>query len=303
MLFNFNWRSKSLFKFLFKHCIQDENLHINISIKDISTNHRDKGSIFIAKILWLLYGDQFKDCYGDRHLGNNINSCNIQKEKSKFVQYTENLNKKMSEAEILIDCPQECKNFFEYIGADFKIIESLKKTCRCLNHILQVQKLIKPLSANDMFDVIVHIQRKINEKILTHAMMKKDKSKFHDLISNFRNKKDEIGDEATAQSSIPGKIKLRREIFEECLKESGLDLGIKHKKLSKKQKEDAYWASNGLDPVTGEILFEPQVNHGNATCLRSDPGKVDVINAETNRLISNLTPEQSGQISKFHNNL
>jgi hypothetical protein len=292
-----------LFKFLFKHCIQDENLHINISIKDISTNHRDKGSIFIAKILWLLYGDQFKDCYGDRHLGNNINSCNIQKEKSKFVQYTENLNKKMSEAEILIDCPQECKNFFEYIGADFKIIESLKKTCRCLNHILQVQKLIKPLSANDMFDVIVHIQRKINEKILTHAMMKKDKSKFHDLISNFRNKKDEIGDEATAQSSIPGKIKLRREIFEECLKESGLDLGIKHKKLSKKQKEDAYWASNGLDPVTGEILFEPQVNHGNATCLRSDPGKVDVINAETNRLISNLTPEQSGQISKFHNNL
>jgi hypothetical protein len=209
----------------------------------------------------------------------------------------------MTDNESLINNSQDCRAFFAYIGADFQLIESLKKTCKCLGSIFKVQQLTKKLDVNDMLDIIVHIQRKVNERILTHAMLKKDKSKFHDLIDNFRKKKNERGDEATAQSSIPSKVQLRREIFEECLRESGLDLGIKNKKLSKKQIENAYWASNGFDPATGELILKPEVNHGNATSLSSNPGKVEVLDSETNRYLNNMNPEFTKKLSDYQTKL
>lgn len=303
LLFNFNWHCRSLFKFIFNYCIQSEQLNFAITKADVATNHRDKGSIFVGKILFLLHGEQFKDSYSDRHLGNNIKTAKDEKKKTKLVQYIQNIDDKMTESESLINNYQDCKVFFENIKADFQIIESLKKTCKCLSSIFKVQQLTKKLDVNDMLDIIVHIQRKINDKILTHAMMKKEKSKFHDLIDNFRKKKNERGAEATAQSSIPGKVQLRREIFEECLKESGLDLGIKNKKLSNKQKQDAYWESNGFDPVTGEVILEPNVNHGNPTSLSSNPGKVEILDAQTNRLLNNMTPEYTKKLSDYQSKL
>jgi hypothetical protein len=303
LLFNFNWHCRSLFKFIFNYCIQSEGLHLNINKIDVATNHRDKGSIFVGKVLFLLYGEQFKDSYSDRHLGNNIKTAKEEKKKTKLVQYIQNIDDRMTDNESLINNSQDCRAFFAYIGADFQLIESLKKTCKCLGSIFKVQQLTKKLDVNDMLDIIVHIQRKVNERILTHAMLKKDKSKFHDLIDNFRKKKNERGDEATAQSSIPSKVQLRREIFEECLRESGLDLGIKNKKLSKKQIENAYWASNGFDPATGELILKPEVNHGNATSLSSNPGKVEVLDSETNRYLNNMNLEFTKKLSDYQTKL
>jgi hypothetical protein len=308
-LFNFNWRSKSLFKFLFKFCFQETRLSNNITNKAVSNNKRDKGSIFVGKVLWLLYGDFFKDNYSDRGLGNNIKSYKKEEKKSPFVKYFENLNKIILEfiekqnTTRKLECSKDCEELFEFIGSDFDRIISLKKTCKLLNDIIMIHGITKKLDANDMLDTVVQIERRIQQKIFTHAMLKNQKEKFYNLIKLYREKKDEAGDKATSQSTTDLKIKYRSELFEKCLKELDFDLGIKNKGISKKQRENAIWESNGFDPISKEKLLDEDLNcdHGDPKSLSSRPGKITILSSQSNLLKSNLTPKYSKDISDFMN--
>lgn len=309
-LFNFNWFSKSLFKFLFNYCIRETGLHEYINKKDVLNNRRDKGTIFIAKIFYLLYGNLFKDVYADRHLGNNSRVSKRDK-KNQFVKYMEELNDKIigfnEDSEKLIDSFTNCKEFFEYLEVDFNKVESLRKTCKQICQIFKINSLPYKLDVNDAQDIIVNFERNIIDNILTHAMMKNDKNriKFFNLIKLFREAKDKMGDEATSQSSTAKKIKIRKEAFEKCLKESNLDLGYKKKKLTEKQKQDALFQSNGKDPITGEKLIKGNIefDHGDAKSLNSNPGSVVVMSSESNRLKNNSTPEFIKNLDNYNNNL
>jgi hypothetical protein len=308
-LFNFNWHSKALFKFLFKFCLQETKLSNNITDKSIAENKRDKGTIFIAKIFWLLYGDLFKDSYSERSLGNNIQSYKKESNKSPFVKYIEKLNKEILdfiEKENMTKPLESLENFqglFEFIESDFSRIDSLRKTCKLINDIMMIHGITKKLHANDMLDLIVHIERKIKEKVFTHAMLKNEKQKFFDLIKLFKSKKDKIGAIATAQSTTLGKIRHRKEIFEECLVELDFDIGIKNKKISKNQREYAIFQSNGYDPITGEKLLDGEIHadHRNSKALYSNPGEIVVMSPESNRLKNNITSDYAKNLNGFMN--
>lgn len=311
-LFNFNWYSKSLFKFLFKFCFLENELSKHISNNAVSKNERDKGSIFVAKVFWLLYGDLFKDQYADRGLGNNIKSYKREENKSPFVKYFENLNEKLLEfstnnMDRFIESSKDCEGFFKFIQSDFSKILSLRKTCNLVKKILSIHGgksgIIKNLAVNDMLDIVVHIERKIQEKIFTHAMLRHKKTEFYNLINLFRNKKDQAGAEAVSQSSISAKIRYRRDIFEKCLVELNFDLGIKNKSISKKQKQNALWESNGIDPITKEKLLngDTQFDHGNSKALSSNPGKITVLSSDSNKLKTCIDKKFSNNLNDFLN--
>ena len=61
--------------------------------------------------------------------------------------------------------------------------------------------------------------------------------------------------------------------------------------VTKKQKQDALWDSDGKDPISKETLFEPQFDHHISTKISSDPQKVSVVNKDTNILKSGMTEE------------
>lgn len=308
-LFNFNWFAKSLFKFLFNYCIRDTGLNEYIRNKEVSNNKRDKGTIFAAKIFFLLYGNLFKDVYADRHLGNNSRNCKKEK-KNAFVKYMEDLDDKIIEFnknnEKLINSVSSCKEFFEYLEVDFQKVESLKKTCCQIVQIFKVNSLPYKIAVNDIQDIVVNIERNIIDDVLTHAMIKNNKNrvKFFNLIKIFREAKDKMGDEATSQSSTPKKIRIRRIVFEKCLKEIDLDLGFKKKKITEKQKQNALFKSNGFDPITGEKLIagDIQFDHGNPSTLSSDPGRIVALSSESNRLKNNSTPEFTENLNNYNKN-
>lgn len=308
-LFNFNWHGKSLFKFLFKFCLQETKLSNNITDKSTAENKRDKGTIFIAKIFWLLYGDSFQDSYSERSLGNNINSYKKESNKSPFVKYIETLNEKsinFINKENMTKPLESLENFqglFEFIKSDFSRIDSLRKTSKLIHNIMMIHGITKKLYANDMLDVIVHIERKIKEEVFTHAMLKNEKQKFFDLIKLFKSKKLGIGAVATAQSTTLGKIRERKKIFEQSLVELDFDIGIKNKRISKSQREHAIFQSNGYDPITREKLLDGEIHadHRNSKALYSNPGQIVVMSSESNRLKNNITSDYAKNLNGFMN--
>ena len=324
-LYNFYWFSKCMFRFLFNFCMVETKLNTHINRESVRINHRDMGTIWISKVLFLLYGTNFNDRYsGDRSVGNSIRSWNRSGGgKSEFLAYQQNVDNILLEfskenEEILINSKESCKKFFDFLInkgfklADFnKRIVSLKKTCELIYNILHVHpinsskkekqkkgakeieliKIVKPLAPNELFDIVLHTERLIQNNIFTHAMMSQNKLSFSGLFKSFRNKKNELGAEGTAQSTTGGRIEQRRKIFDECVENSGLDTGPKNKKITKKQKQDALWDSDGKDPISKETLFEPQFDHHISTKISSDPQKVSVVNKDTNILKSGMTEE------------
>jgi len=329
-LYNFYWFARCFFKFLFNFCMVETKLNNHFNKESVRLNHRDKGTIWLSKILFLLYGDNFNDYYTERPVSNNIRNWKQSNGgKSAFLNYQERIDQQLrtfsdNNGEILVHSKEVCEHFFDFLSSSFKLanfdkrIRSLKKTCDLIYKILhaypinsskkekynkktkqtETLEIVKPLTSNELFDIVLHTERLIQKSIFTHAMMQQNKLRFSKLYKSFRDNKKLQGAEGTAQSSTSGRIEYRKRIFEKCLQKSGLDTGLKNKRLTKKQKEDAIWESNGRDPVSKEkiIAHAPRFDHHAAAAISSDPQKVSVLNEDTNLLKSCLSEDFSRRL-------
>lgn len=295
LLYGENFWVKGLFRGVYDYCLQ--NILKHIRGKEEKDNVHEKGTIFAHRLCYICFGPLFNDVWAIRDLGN---SKTTSKTLKPMVRDAKSLNDFLGE--------ELEKNKTHTLDLDFikklsfwEKIDLLKKTCNAVADILWYNNPTdKNQNKNDVFDSIIFFMKNIMENRLTLAMMRDNKSVLLGVITDFV---DEKGSDKTmtGQSVTTKKIKEREEIFEKCLKKSGLDLELKNKQPSSNEVALAFLKSGTNCPITGEAIgrHNSQVEHESPKC-KSSSTKYTITSATGNGWKGCNTPEELKALENYH---
>jgi hypothetical protein len=284
-LYRYVW-TKCL-KGLLKHCRDNAEQH----------NKQDKGSIFANRICFICFGPKFDDAWAVRELSISTTS----NKTSALVKDVKELD------EIIIRDIERNKvytitdNYVETLPM-FPKMENLKKVCDALISILECENTVsKKINKNDLLDIIMFMMKKMQDKIITLAMLKQQKKEFFKVFKDYIIAKSEKGSRLTGQSTSTTRINERIQLFEECFQKSGIDGGYKNASVPAMEVTKALLNSPAKCPIKGDCLSDrnTQIDHVRDKSKHSSTRYV-AISADANQQKSNVDEETTNSLGDYY---
>jgi len=259
--------------------------------KQEKDNIKEKGTIFIHRMMYTCFGPELDDVWAVRDVGNS---------KTKpFVKAAGRLNVKLAK---LIDEKNIGRLDQDFMKSTpyWDNIKLMKQCCDRLYDVLKYNNPAKKnLLKNDMFDCVIFFMKKIREEKLTISMMDDFPELYFNVIKSYVQKKSE-DPTLTGQSVTIKRISERVNLFEKVWESLVKDDGYKRQKPTASEISLAYLNSGAECPVTDELFDEEntRMEHGDSKSKFSETD-FHIASKRGNRWKSNRTVEENEKVLKY----
>lgn len=298
ILYGQNFWTKNFYQEVYDYALQ--NIRFHITANQEKNNKKEKGTLFVQRIMYICFGPDLEDSWAIRDMGNSGTRLAFhQSYKKPFVKASINFHNKIHEVlkekeaqefsiDLLIDSPW------------WEKVKILKKICDRLDNVLKYKNsLDKKILKNDLFDCIIFFTKKFLDKKLTFAMLDDNPSLYLNIITNYISQKAEIP-ALRSQSVEVKKLNERMSLFEKVWANFSIDDGIKNQKPTSVDTCLALLQSSDSCPITGEKLHEDNARIEHRDCKsKHSTTKFSVVSERGNRWKSNRTLDENEKVISY----